>query len=769
MQLRIDTLEAQLAILTNGANSSSSIAAVGPSGAEGDGSTSTTPALLSLSLANGNQASDGVRRKSASPMGGSGVDVGPATQSFIEKTAPQVNPNPDRLDTFQGGLALNAHGELRFYVRRSLSLSLSLSNLGTDPLCRAWPSKGPTSSYRAVLADSTSILNTPTTVHAIRAFSLTRAPIPTAAPADPALPRRPPDLSPDFKAKLFSLAFEYCFAHYNIVPERPFYADLQMYPYERTQHYSPFLMNLVLAVGCRYLDPDEDYPPEICGLIGDPDTRGDVFITWSRYLLDQEWYNPAESTIRGLLVLGLYMAGRGFDGPCFVFVRLAQVLTEDFGLHLGGHRLSMGLGVGVGEPLLNARRDTFWNIGRSISFSPDEIDISPPTIVPEFDFDAPLYRSSAFHWASRLIFIGSKILTTVYSLKPGISLGARQATVPELHLLLESWCVVPLYLLSHGNAEEAVLTSRRYHALPSHLRASGSDPTKAPHPHIIVLNCVYHLMHIGLHRPYAHTFFSSHPLSTTQHHSPRCHSFFRRHSSNPSTNISTDKCLFAASSIVRLVKLLKNTVGLRKAAPGIQHSAFNAGTILAISAVEDGISDNAKQDVERRVQAKKDLKFIVASLKEIGVTWTTAHTSAGVLEALMQQWEVATSHASQQASSSSSSSSSQPSGLTALGLDLARPSPSPHLPHSASELPKLEDPSYPSSNPVNFGAEGSPAGSVPMGLGTGAVLGLGLGGMYGSRPGTAAGSNGSGSGGGEPSFGASLPFMFPSCPAPPPT
>ncbi|GAA5887094.1 hypothetical protein JCM5296_001592 [Sporobolomyces johnsonii] len=708
MQLRIDTLEAQLAILTNGANGSSSTAAAGPSGAEGGRSTSTTPALLSLSLANGNQAGGGARGKSVSPTGGSGVDVGPTTQSFIEKTAPQVNPNPERLDTFQGGLALNAHGELRFY--------------------------GPTSSYRAVLADSTSLLNTPTTVHAIRAFSLTRAPIPTAAPADPALPRRPPDLSPDFKAKLFSLAFEYCFAHYNIVPERPFYADLQMYPYERTQHYSPFLMNLVLAVGCRYLDPDEDYPPEICGLIGDPDTRGDVFITWSRYLLDQEWYNPAESTIRGLLVLGLYMAGRGFDGPCFVFVRLAQVLTEDFGLHLGGHRLSMGLGVGVGEPLLNARRDTFWSafasdviasmyIGRSISFSPDEIDVSPPTIVPEFDFDAPLYRSSAFHWASRLIFIGSKILTTVYSLKPGISLSSRQATVPELHLLLESW----------------------YHALPSHLRASGSDPTKAPHPHIIVLNCVYHLMHIGLHRP-----------------------FFRRHSSNPSTNISTDKCLFAASNIVRLVKLLKNTVGLRKAAPGIQHSAFNAGTILAISAVEDGISDNAKQDAERRAQAKKDLKFVVASLKEIGVTWTTAHTSAGVLEALMQQWEVATSHASQPqqpSSSSSSASQPQPSGLpSALGLDfVTHPGPSPHLARSASELPKLEDPSYTSSsNPPNLDAEGPPAGSVPLGLGTGAGLGLGVGGMYGSRPGTAGGSSGSASGGGEPSFGASLPFMFPS-------
>jgi hypothetical protein len=64
----------------------------------------------------------------------------------------------------------------------------------------------------------------------------------------------------------------------------------------------------------------------------------------------------------------------------------------------------------------------------------------------------------------------------------------------------------------------------------------------------------------------------------------------------------------------------------------LHSAAFNAGTILAISAVEDGISDTPELDVERRQNARRDLKYIVASLKEIGVTWTTANTSAGVLE-----------------------------------------------------------------------------------------------------------------------------------------
>ncbi|GAA6036432.1 hypothetical protein JCM8097_003503 [Rhodosporidiobolus ruineniae] len=772
MQLRIDTLEAQLAALTGGNPSlipsvPPALSGVGPSSASpshaplpglaGDASTNATPALLSLHLTgsagNAAAAASDAGLPPPPPLGagstpaGTQPGSGPTSLSFAEGSAPQVNPNPGGLDTFQGGLAVNAHGELRFY--------------------------GPTSSYRAVLADSTSLLNTPTTVNAIRAFSLTRAPIPTAAPADPALPRRPPDLSPDFKARLFGLAFEYCFAHYNLVPEREFFADFQMHPFERTQFYSPFLMNCILAVGCRYLDPEEDYPQEICGLIGDPDTRGDVFVTWARHLLDQEWYNPALSTIRGLLVLGLYLAGRGFDGPCLIFVKNALTLAIDFGLNLGPHRLSMSMGVPITEELVSARRDAFWSsfcsdiiasfyIGRPPSFTPDMIDTIPPPVVPEIDFEEPLYRSSAFHWSSRLLFIASKILTGVYSLKPGITLPQRQALVPELHLLLESW----------------------YHELPSHLRASSNDPAKAPHPHIIVLQCAYNMLHISLHRP-----------------------FFRRHSSDPTTNVSTEKCLVAASNIVRLVKLLRGSAGLRKAAPGIQHAAFNAGTVLAISAVEDGISDNLKQDGERRTQAKKDLKLIVQSLKEIGATWTTAHTSAGVLEALTLQWEAMSQAPSQPGvpsyadngdistfaahspASSIGTLPTQPSGLSLpIELNLAGfdPTPSaasshvphqhprnhhPHQQHNPAALPKLETPSY---TPTGSGsltpqtAQAAAAAANALGMlnfpsSSGALGGTGF-----SRPGTSDGFGGAfgmGTGGmgvDAEAFGFGFSSMFPS-------
>ncbi|GAA5918333.1 hypothetical protein JCM6882_008217, partial [Rhodosporidiobolus microsporus] len=557
--------------------------------------------------------------------------------------------------------------------------------------------------------------------------------------------------------------------------------------FERTQHYSPFLMNVILAVGCRYLDPDEEYPAEICGLIGDPDTRGEcvvslspseifVFCTWARYLLDQEWYNPQLSTIRGLLVLGLYLAGRGFDGPCLVFVKNALTLAIDFGLNLGPHRLSMSMGVAITDDLIESRNSTFWScfcsdiiaslyIGRPPSFTPDVIDTPPPAIVPEFDFEEPLYRSSAFHWSSRLIFVASKILTTVYTLKPGVSLQTRQGAVPELHLLLESW----------------------YHELPSHLRASGSDPSKAPHAHILVLQCAYNMLHISLHRP-----------------------FFRRRSSDPTTNVSTEKCLVAASNIVRLIKLLRGSAGLRKAAPGVQHAAFNAGTVLAISAVEDGISDNAKQDTERRAQAKKDLKLIVASLKEIGATWTTAHTSAGVLEALTLQWEAMSSGPAEPGipsyapdpsvsasglafpSHSPASSTTTMSGGTTTSALPSGPGTGPAAPpldfssafphsspsagaggansHTAATLPKLEEPSYtpsgsgsltphgPAAAAANaLGMLGFPGGSAGGGGGVGGGGG-GLGSVGNSRPSTAGG----GMGIDAHAFGFGFSSMFPS-------
>lgn len=116
---------------------------------------------------------------------------------------PPLAPRNVPADAFTGGLALNTHGELRFY--------------------------GPTSSYRAVLADHSSI--NPSQIDAARTFSLTRAPIPGATPADPALPRKPPVLSEAFRDKLIKLAWAYCLSGFGLGQEAEFCHDLRNTPY----------------------------------------------------------------------------------------------------------------------------------------------------------------------------------------------------------------------------------------------------------------------------------------------------------------------------------------------------------------------------------------------------------------------------------------------------------------------------------------------------------------------------------------------------------
>lgn len=81
------------------------------------------------------------------------------------------------------------------------------------------------------------------------------------------------------------------------------------------------------------------------------------------------------------------------------------------------------------------------DIGRNITFTPDEVDQIPPIVVPDLEFDQPMYRSSALHWGSKLMLVGGRLMSSIYVLKPGISLAVRQAAVPELHLALESWRV----------------------------------------------------------------------------------------------------------------------------------------------------------------------------------------------------------------------------------------------------------------------------------------------------------------------------------------
>ncbi|GAA6021663.1 hypothetical protein JCM10207_008106 [Rhodosporidiobolus poonsookiae] len=563
--------------------------------------------------------------------------MGPSTSGYAGQHARQAVT-----DSFAGGLAVNSHGELRFY--------------------------GPTSSYRAILGEATE-----SAVEAARAWSLTRAPIPYAPPLDPHLPKKPPVLSAQLSGKLIELAFEYCFSQFGMVDERAFLSDLGRSATQRTPNYSPLLLHIVLAIGSRYLSPDDPDVPTLCSDPNDPSTRGDCFINWARLMIDQEWYHPDVSTVRALICLSTYLAGQALDGPALMFGAQAMRLTEDFGLHLDVDRLQIGSG-SISDSLRASRRNAFYaafsmdismsiHLGRRPLLSVSDVDISIPTVDNEIEFDAPAHRSSSFVASCKLTNIASRLLETVYSLKAGTSLTARQAAVPELHLALETW----------------------YHELPSPLRASTPTPSKAPHPHILGLNALYHATVIQLHRP-----------------------FFRRTSDGSEVGVSTEKCLSSSKHIVRLVRLQRETRGLRMVHPLFQYCCFTSGTILALSAIEDNIIGEPVTDAERKKQAAIDLKIIIDALREIAVTWKTALTSAAVLETFNQAWNAK--------NGAPSSAAPAPPGIT---LPIAQDAPL-LLPNTTFSLPLSSEiaPDTPVTAPFDLNeldefTAGLSAGSFP--------------------------------------------------------
>lgn len=102
-------------------------------------------------------------------------------------------------------------------------------------------------------------------------------------------PPPPPTLSPELQHQLLRFAFDYAVATFNLVDERHFYADMLVNPNDQTQHYSPFLLNILLGIGCRYLDPLSNFPRELCSVLDDPSTRGEPFITYARSSIEREW------------------------------------------------------------------------------------------------------------------------------------------------------------------------------------------------------------------------------------------------------------------------------------------------------------------------------------------------------------------------------------------------------------------------------------------------------------------------------------------------
>lgn len=90
------------------------------------------------------------------------------------------------------------------------------------------------------------------------------------------------------------------------------------------------MLNVLLGIGCRYLDPAEAFPRAVCSDPNDSSTRGDAFIDFARYNLEREWNYPKISTLRTLACLCLYLVGkRGYDGASWLYIGCATRVGEN--------------------------------------------------------------------------------------------------------------------------------------------------------------------------------------------------------------------------------------------------------------------------------------------------------------------------------------------------------------------------------------------------------------------------------------------------------
>lgn len=313
---------------------------------------------------------------------------------------------------------------------------------------------GGSSSYSTVCTDA---VEDSGIINPIRARALTHGLGPDSVPCDdPITPPRPPALPTELLTEILSLAFEFCLSQFGLVNERRFYADMAANPRRRTSHYSPVLYYVILAMGCKYLEPSRhEMVSKTCTDPNDFATRGAVYINWARFTLEQEWTQPELSTITALNCLAVYLYGQGLDGPATLYNGIAIRLCEDckqildghawlrlievlvaVGLHLGLHRLKATPAYfrRFGNEDEKARADTFYaalqsnvmfciSVGRNVPFSVDEIDQALPLVDGEAEFDKPEHRSTAFHLASKLVLIVTKMMRSVYTLDVNVSLG----------------------------------------------------------------------------------------------------------------------------------------------------------------------------------------------------------------------------------------------------------------------------------------------------------------------------------------------------------
>ncbi|OJJ29984.1 hypothetical protein ASPWEDRAFT_122319 [Aspergillus wentii DTO 134E9] len=233
-------------------------------------------------------------------------------------------------------------------------------------------------------------------------------------------------ISTDLQSELIDLYFKWEGPIAPIVDEGLFRASLV----NKTQSFSPLLLNCILAVGSRFSDDVH--------VRSDPNnhnTAGKMFLEKARIFLYYELEKPSLTTIQSLHIMGMVYYAMGADSAGWLHTGMANRLALDMGLNMDPSAFEDTTSISTQE--IEQRRRIYWTLychdklsasyfGRVCSF----LDCQGAVNMPSDPFLNALIG---------LCQILEKILCSLWGLKPSLRVSERPPFLRTCMLRLRSW------------------------------------------------------------------------------------------------------------------------------------------------------------------------------------------------------------------------------------------------------------------------------------------------------------------------------------------
>ncbi|KAG6831081.1 hypothetical protein H0H87_006197 [Tephrocybe sp. NHM501043] len=382
-------------------------------------------------------------------------------------------------------------------------------------------------------------------------------------------------------------------------------------PPSKTAHYSPMLHNALLAVATAFSDD-----PRIRDL-----RARHAFATLAKSYVEAECQQPNISVVHGLSTLGSYHSGLGEQTLGYLYFVGLSIDCSAW--------VKSGL---ITENDMFDRNWAFWTIftqdacwslyvGRDFSIpftsGSESKRIPIPFVDAEFD-SVPWYHppsgvppqpsvlSKTFAASCELLMIARRIMDVVNGLN---NASIRHEVNEELISNIECG-----FFLSYVEINSTVLFSLQLNTWKSNLTPDlditlKSRPTATPHR--LMMHCTYWWFFILLHRPFYHR------------------------KRRPSDRDIDHLCKRAAENIVELLGTWRSLYSLRYAPITLVQTAFSAGTIYLLGAVQAATGLRVAQESLKHALAQAQL--CIHYLLEIGKSWQCATNIGEILRRLLQE------------------------------------------------------------------------------------------------------------------------------------